>query len=170
MDKRIKAMAVLVLAALATACIMKDKKETSADIKIGKNDVTIKDGRLTPEDLWAMGRIGGVAVSPDGTHIAYQVSYYSVEANRSRTVIYVMDQDGSNVRLLTSDKSSENSPAWLDDKTIAFLSADQGSMPWQRQNPSLSTCLAGRRISAARSARRYLIPARMLKVSCSHQT
>ncbi len=129
MDKRIKAVAVAVVAAaLAIVFIMKDKKETTPEPVIGRSDVTIKDGRLTPEDLWAMGRIGSVAVSPDGFTIAYQVSYYSVEANRSRTVIYLMDSDGSNVRLLTREGASENSPAWIDDNTIAFLSAEGGSM------------------------------------------
>ena len=38
---------------------------------IGKQKITIQDGRLTPEILWAMGRIGSSSVSPDGKRIAY---------------------------------------------------------------------------------------------------
>ena len=54
---------------------------------IGKQEITIKDGRMTPEALWAMGRIGGTSVSPDGKQIAYTVSYYSVKDNASHTVL-----------------------------------------------------------------------------------
>ena len=33
-------------------------KETGDKNLIGKSDIRIKDGRMTPEALWAMGRIG----------------------------------------------------------------------------------------------------------------
>ena len=80
---------------------------------IGKQEITIKDGRMTPEALWAMGRIGGTSVSLDGKQIAYTVSYYSVKDNASHTVIYVMNADGSNNRLLTTSAASESEPAWI---------------------------------------------------------
>lgn len=41
-------------------------RETGDKNLIGKSDIRIKDGRMTPEALWAMGRIGGMNVSPDG--------------------------------------------------------------------------------------------------------
>ena len=37
-------------------------KETGDKNLIGKSDIRIKDGRMTPEALWAMGRIGGMNV------------------------------------------------------------------------------------------------------------
>lgn len=45
---------------------------------IGKNEIKIEGQRMTPEALWAMGRIGDFDVSPDGKKIAYTVAYYSV--------------------------------------------------------------------------------------------
>lgn len=33
------------------------------DAYIGKNTITINDGLMTPEALWAMGRIGAVQAS-----------------------------------------------------------------------------------------------------------
>ena len=33
---------------------------------IGKSDIQIEGKRMTPEALWAMGRIGGAEASPDG--------------------------------------------------------------------------------------------------------
>ena len=103
---------------------------------IGKQEITIKDGKLTPEALWAMGRIGGLNVSPDGKKVAYNVSYYSVEQNKSRTVIYVMNADGSENTLLTQGAASESQPTWIKNGSkIAFLSASEGKSQIWEMNP-----------------------------------
>ena len=95
---------------------------------IGKSDIQIDGRRLTPEALWAMGRIGDVAVSPDGKQVVYSVSYYSVEENRSGSVLYVMNADGSEARQLTDGSYRDGSPAWIKDGSrIAFLSNEDGS-------------------------------------------
>ena len=44
----------------------------------GKHQITLKNDRMTPEALWAMGRIGSHEASPDGRQLLYTVSYYSV--------------------------------------------------------------------------------------------
>jgi dipeptidyl aminopeptidase/acylaminoacyl peptidase len=127
MDKRRIALIGIVLAAVVVAAYysMRDKNGTGK-VNIGKSDIKIEDGRLTPEVLWSMGRIGGVALSPDATRIAYQVTYYSVKENASHTVIYVMDEDGGNAKLLTRTSKSEHSPVWIDNDHIAFLSVSKG--------------------------------------------
>lgn len=103
---------------------------------IGKQEIRIKDKKLTPEALWAMGRIGSSTVSPDGKQIAYTVSYYSVKDNKSHTVIYVMNADGTNNLLLTTTADSEMEPAWIKGGSkIAFLSAASGSMQLWEMNP-----------------------------------
>ena len=103
---------------------------------IGKQEIIIKDGRMTPEALWAMGRIGSTSVSPDGKQIAYTVSYYSVKDNASHTVIYVMNADGSDNRLLTISAASESEPTWIKGGTkIAFLTAQSGSNQLWEMNP-----------------------------------
>ena len=127
MDKRrFTALDVLIAAAVVTALIFMTTKKEDSKVNIGKSDIQVVDGKLTPEVLWSMGRIGGVAVSPDASKIAYQVSYYSVEENASHTVIYVMDDEGGNVRLLTKTATSEHSPAWIDNEHIAFLTVKKG--------------------------------------------
>ena len=98
---------------------------------IGRNEITLESDVMTPEALWAMGRIGAYSVSPNGKQIAYQVSYYSVEQNRSHTVIYTQELPEGNTsesemapltpRLLTASASSESDPTWLNDDCIAFL-------------------------------------------------
>ena len=124
--RRFTAPDVLIAAAVITALLFMTTKKEDSKVNIGKSDIRIEDGRMTPEVLWSMGRIGGVTVSPDGSKIAYQVSYYSVEENASHTVIYVMDENGQNLKLLTKTATSEHSPAWIDDNHIAFLTVKKG--------------------------------------------
>ena len=126
MSKRTVTALIAVLAAAVVAFIVMNTSKEQNKVNIGRSDIRIENGRLTPESLWAMGRIGDVAVSPDGSKTAYQVSYYSVQENASHTVIYMMNSDGSNVRLLTKSAASEHSPAWLDNDHIAFLTAKNG--------------------------------------------
>lgn len=61
--------------------------ETAAPV-IGRQLCPDTLTRLTPEALWAMGRIGQPALSPDGATLLYPVTYYSVAQNASRTALY----------------------------------------------------------------------------------
>ena len=56
---------------------------------------------MTPEVLWAMGRIGGMNVSPDGQKVVYTVAYYSVPENRSNREVFVMNADGTDNKQIT---------------------------------------------------------------------
>ena len=100
---------------LAAVAVMSACKQTDERI-ITQSDIKLEGDVMTPEALWAMGRIGAYDISPNGEKIAYQVSYYSVEENRSNSVIYTQDLDGSGRQLL----GLGSSPTWLDDNTIAF--------------------------------------------------
>ena len=95
------------------------------EVKIGKQNITVSEGRMTPEALWAMGRIGSYAASPDGQHIVYQVGYYSVKHNKSHHVLYMMNADGSGKKLLTESSKNETDAQWLDNETIAFLTGGE---------------------------------------------
>lgn len=98
-----------------------------AQTPIGRNEIQLQSDRITPEALWAMGRIGSTSVSPDSKLIAYTVSYYSVEQNRSRTRIYLMNADGTNQRAVSKDSQanvSETDPTFIKQGTeLAFLCA-----------------------------------------------
>ncbi len=103
------------------------EKEESAAL-IGRSDIQIEGNRLTPEALWAMGRIGSVAVSPDETQVAYTVTYYSVAENKSNSELYVMNADGSNNTQVTHNNRYEGEPAWIKGGSkIAFLCTENGS-------------------------------------------
>ncbi len=97
-----------------------------AQTMIEKNNITLASDQMTPEALWAMGRIGSYAVAPDGKTLVYQVSYYSVKENKSHTMLYVQPlKAGKTIAkavALTQDSKSESDPAWIEGgKKIAFL-------------------------------------------------
>ena len=95
---------------------------------IGKQYITVENGKYTPETLWAMGRIGSYEASPDLTRIVYTVAYYSVKENKGHTVIRIMNSDGTNDSLLTNSAFNESSPKWIKNGSkIAFLSDASGS-------------------------------------------
>jgi len=92
---------------------------------IQKQNPVMTSDKMTPEVLWSMGRLGSYSASPDGKKIVYQVTYYSVKQNKSHTILYVMNSDGSNSKQLTKSSKSESDAAWLDNNTIAFISGGE---------------------------------------------
>lgn len=122
-SKRQVKIILLVIFMAAAAMVTKYEVKSREKVKvIGKQQIEITDGKLTPEVLWAMGRIGSVAVSPDESKIAYQVTYYDINENKGHTVICTMNSDGTNNIQLTKSHYNEHSPAWLSDGRIAFIS------------------------------------------------
>ena len=101
--------------------------ETNEDIIGRTTELNISNKRMTPEALWAMGRIGGMAVSPDGTKVAYTVSYYSVPQNKSNTEVFVMNADGSDNQQITHTPKGESNVVWTKDGKLRFLSSESGS-------------------------------------------
>lgn len=117
----------LSLAIAAIICC--SSMNSTAQTMIGKttdiNQITTGD-RMTPEALWAMGRIGGAAASPDGKTIVYQVAYYSVKENKSHQTLYRVNADGKDTRALTTTAANESDAAWIaGGQRIAFLSKGQ---------------------------------------------
>ncbi len=128
-------LCIMTAAALLASCSA-NKTEDHSVPYIGKHEISVPNGRMTPETLWAMGRIGGLSVSPDAQKVAYNVSYYSVPENRSHQVIYTMNADGSNNQLLTTSVKSEGQPCWIKNGSkIAYLSSENGKSEIWEMNP-----------------------------------
>ena len=117
----------LIMASIALTMAAGCGQQDSQSPIIGKSDIHIEGNRLTPEALWAMGRIGSADVHIESGQIVYQVTYYSVEQNKSNTELFVINSDGSDARQLTRSAFRESDPAWLPDGRIAFLSNESGS-------------------------------------------
>lgn len=90
-------------------------------------DAEKQAGVLTPEVMWKMGRVGGAALSQDGSRLLYTVTSYNMAENRGVTVIWLMDMSTGESRALTDTASNNTSPQWLADGRIAFLSDRSGS-------------------------------------------
>ena len=116
---------------MSTAVMLSSCQRSSSGgdpVLIGPSDIKIENKLMTPEALWAMGRIGDFAVSPDLKSIVYSVGYYSIPLNKSNRELYLMNADGSNPLQLTYSNYQESSPVWIDGgKKIAFLSNQSGS-------------------------------------------
>ncbi len=122
---------------LASCGGTKNAGEQDASTLIRRSDIKIEGRRMTPEALWAMGRIGSVAVSHDEKQIAYTVSYYSVPQNKSNSEVFVMDADGSANTQITQSTWKEAQPVWFKDgKKLAFLSSESGSNQVWEMNPN----------------------------------
>ena len=114
-------MKKLLMIVAAVLLMVPGNAKADETVKIGKQNIKLTSDRMTPEALWAMGRIGTAEASADGKQIVYQVGYYSVKANKSQQKICIINADGSGQQTLTTGSKSETDPTWYQGK-IAFLS------------------------------------------------
>ena len=104
------------------AGLLTTSPKTNAQAMIGPNNLNLQSDLMAPEALWGMGRIGASSASPDGKQIVYQVSYYSVEQNKSHTMLFVQNVNGKNRVQLTQDTKNESDAVWIEGGwKIAFL-------------------------------------------------
>ena len=126
MKKLILFMALIAFA--ATAC-QNEGKPTPLAIDNALTAAEIEAGILSPEVMWKMGRVGSSSLSPDGTEVAYTVTYYNMAENRGVTSIYVQPIEGGEPRQLTDNAGNDVSPQWAaDGRSLYFLSNRSGSM------------------------------------------
>ncbi|MCX6287700.1 MAG: S9 family peptidase [Bacteroidetes bacterium] len=134
-----KKSAILLLI-LATFAVWSCKREKQAAEEkaplITKNAIKVQSDLMTPEVLWAFGRVSEPAVSPDKKQILYGVSYYNVEQNKGNRELFLIDIDGKNNRQVTHTAFGENQAEWsADGKKIRFLSSESGTMQLWEMNP-----------------------------------
>ena len=116
-------MASLTAIASLASCSQQEENETI----IGKPEVTVTDGKFTPEVLKAMAKVGGAQVAPDESKILLSVKYESVELNKGNAELWTMDLNGENQTKITNTASSEGNAVWLaNSKQIAFTYAVDG--------------------------------------------
>ena len=103
---------IFIMAAMTLVGVSCQKAE-EGKAPITKPQITIEGGRLTPEGLWAMGRIGSVVSDIETGWVAYTVSYYSVEENRSTSWIRVCNPFDIEGELGVFDEFLGYEPAWF---------------------------------------------------------
>jgi dipeptidyl aminopeptidase/acylaminoacyl peptidase len=83
---------------------------------------------MTVEDLWAMKRIGQVALSPDGQWLAYELMQYDMEKNSGNSDLWLVPTLGGEPKQLTVNAKFDGIPRWKPDGNgLGFISARDGS-------------------------------------------
>jgi len=136
-----KTLSVIVLSLIALfiiSCNPSVEVEVNNDkaVIIEKPNLKLDSDRMTPEALWAFGRVSGQEVSPDGQTILYGVSYYSIEHNKGNRELYSIDINGENLKQLTHSAKSEFNALWRPDgEKIGFLTSESGTVQLWEVNP-----------------------------------
>ena len=111
------------------------EKEKNLEV-IGAPQLTLESDLMTPEALWAFGRVSGQEVSPDGNTVLYGISYYSIKQNKGNRDLYTIDLNGENLKQITKTYKSEFNAVWRPDgKKIGFLTSESGSVQLWEINP-----------------------------------
>jgi Tol biopolymer transport system component len=75
-------------------------------------------------DAWLVSRSAKkIAISPDGNHVAF------VAAERGRSILYEMQADGTNARIITDFLDLQGSPAWAPDGKSITVALDDHGIP-----------------------------------------
>ena len=131
MKRKSMIITYMLAGALLLSCTtntQKSNKKAEMEEIIGRSSLKIENGIMTPEILYSFGRIGEVQVSPDKSHIVYEVTYVSIPQNKTNAELFVMKADGSEKKQLTHSNSRESNPRWINGgKKIAFLSDKDGT-------------------------------------------
>ena len=99
---------------------------------IGKANPTVENGIMSPEVLYSFGRVGEVKVSPDKSRFIYQVTYVSIQDNKTNSELFVMNSDGTEKKQLTITNNRETNPVWINDgDKIAFLAMKQALLKYE---------------------------------------
>ena len=117
--KKLQVIIMAVMALVGVSC----QKAEEGKAPITKPQITIEGGRLTPEGLWAMGRIGSVKSDIETGLLAYTVSYFSVEENRSTSWIRICNPFED---MKVCDEFVGYEPAWFGSSGwIAYIRGGQ---------------------------------------------
>jgi Tol biopolymer transport system component len=117
-----KSVLFFMLLAILAGCKQKTEvKEEAAPAFVNQlTDAEKKGGVMTPEILWKFGRLGSVALSPDGTSVLYTVTEYQLDSQINRTNIFKIPVAGGEAMQLTTDGGS--SPQWISEgNAIAYV-------------------------------------------------
>ncbi|MBR7129500.1 MAG: PD40 domain-containing protein, partial [Tidjanibacter sp.] len=87
----------------------------------------ISAAKFTPEVMWKMGRIGGQTLSPDGSRVAFTITYYDMSTNKGTTSIYLVAPTGGDVVRLVEGASA---PSWSGDGSRLYYVDSADGQVW----------------------------------------
>jgi dipeptidyl aminopeptidase/acylaminoacyl peptidase len=119
---------IIMSVSILGACTQENGKIEETAPLIGRPEISVTDGILTPEVLYSFARVSDVKLSPDGSKVLYGVTFISIEQNKGNRELFVVDREGSNKRQITQTPQSEQNAVWIKGgNEIAFLSNESGS-------------------------------------------
>ncbi|MCC8171405.1 MAG: S9 family peptidase [Parabacteroides sp.] len=123
MKKSIGTMLMASSVLLGACCNEQANKDDNASAPlIGRSEVQVKDGLLTPEILYSLARISDARLSPDGKKVLYGVTFISIEQNKGNRELFTVNTDGTGKQQLTRTPKSEQNAVWINGgQQIAFL-------------------------------------------------
>jgi len=83
---------------------------------------------FTLEDLYDVSYVGVPRISPDGSSLAFTVTEYNFSEGEQNTEIWLMENDGSDLRRLTDTPEPVSRPRWHPDGSqLTFVMTDTAS-------------------------------------------
>lgn len=118
---------VMTTSVLLGACSQDNGKNNEGDAPIiGRTEIKVTDGRLTPEVLYTMPRVSDAKISPDGSKVLYGVTFIDIEQNKTNRELFSVHIDGSNKQQITQTPQGEQNAVWIQGgNQIAFLYGGQ---------------------------------------------
>ena len=114
----------MIVITIAVSCKQKTTPavtETKPEFDNQLTEAEKSGGVMTPEIMWKFGRLGSIALSPDGSSVLYTITQYDLLTEARKTNIFKVSRDGGDPVQLTHTGGS--SPQWFDNgKKIAFIS------------------------------------------------
>ncbi|WP_430811042.1 MULTISPECIES: prolyl oligopeptidase family serine peptidase [unclassified Carboxylicivirga] len=130
-----KQLAFLALAIMVFGACSEPQKNDAANTFTNRN-LKVESDIMTPEVLWSFGRVGNVAVSPDGKTVAFTIAYTKIEENKTYTDIYTLPTTGGELTQITFTKEGEFDVRWRPDGAkITYLSTASGDVQLWEMNP-----------------------------------
>jgi dipeptidyl aminopeptidase/acylaminoacyl peptidase len=79
------------------------------------------------EDLYRIGRVSQLVVSPGGEYAAFVVKKFDMDANKGQASIWLASLKEGTSRQLTFSDKSDWAPRWISETRLAFLSSRSGA-------------------------------------------
>lgn len=122
--KRLPAAIIILILIVFASCKDKtssrqeDSIQTSFSIQLTEEEKN--GGVMTPEIMWKFRKLGGFALSPDGSSVLYTVTETDLQSEARRTNIFRVPVSGGDPVELTTDGGS--SPQWFaQGRSIAYV-------------------------------------------------
>lgn len=122
--KRLAAAIIILILIVSASCKDKtsssqeDSIQTSFSIQLTEEEKN--GGVMTPEIMWKFRKLGGFALSPDGSSVLYTVTETDLQSEARRTNIFKVPVSGGDPVELTTDGGS--SPQWFaQGRSIAYV-------------------------------------------------